>query len=123
MKSLIFAFLIVSFSAVSFADVYVRDDGGTSTECDGTVNAPKNSTKKCAVLAFGKNMTYSPTNNDNIIIGKGTYYVSARLPDLWVTSATFNKSPDFYMKAAKSGRRVFVSDLDGIPYELMLRKY
>lgn len=105
------------------ADIYIRDDGGTPAECDGSVDAPKNSTKKCALNSYWKNYKFNPNSTDTVSVRKGTYDISVQPPGLWVTLANFNKNPDFYIRAAKSGRKVYISDLDGIAYQLDLRKY
>lgn len=119
---LIILFLSVTVNAYS-ADIYIREDGGTPTECDGTVDAPKNETKKCALKSYWKSYKFDPNNQTSVLVRKGTFEISVQPPSLWVTLANFNKNPDFYIKAAKSGRKVYISDLDGIAWQLELRKY
>lgn len=115
-------FLLVSINAES-ADYFIRDDGGTATECSGLVNAAKKADKKCAWNYFSKDIVFSATNNDTITIAKGTFNVSVRQPDIWVPVSTFVASPLQYIQAVKSGRKVFFKDLGGMAWELQLRKY
>lgn len=97
--------------------------GGSSTECDGSVCAAKNSTKKCALNSYWKSGTYSSTNTDQIVICGGSFMVSVSQPNIWVPVATFVASPLQYINAVKNGRKVYISDLGGIAWELQLRKY
>jgi len=124
MRRTIIAFLFVlSALSVQAADIYIRDDGGTTAECDGTVDAPKNDTKKCALNTFYKEMKFSSTTTDNIILRRGVFLVSVQPPSLWITVAQFNAKPEYYIREAKKGRKVYFQRIDGIAYELILRKY
>lgn len=113
--------LFVSINVYA-GDVYVRDDGD-NIACDGTVDAPKTSSGKCAFKTYYSNYVFKPDSKDAINIRKGSYVVRIQQPDIWVTRKDFNKNPDQYLTALLSGRKVFISDLNGIPYEIMLRKY
>lgn len=115
-------FLLVSVNAES-ANYFIRDDGGSPTECNGLVNAAKKADKKCAFNGYWKSVTYSATSTDTITIGKGTFVISVQPPDIWIPMSTFVASPLQYINAVKNGRKVFFNELGGVAYELQLRKY
>lgn len=121
----ILAILLILFCTNVEAGIVYIDTakGGSSTECDGSVCSPKNSTKKCALNSYWKNGTYSSTSTDQVIICGGSFNISVQSPDIWVPVATFVASPLQYINAVKAGRKVFFSDLGGIAWELQLRKY
>lgn len=118
------AILLIFFCTnVEAGTIYLRNDGGDSTQCDGSVNVAKNATKKCALNSYWKNVTYSATSTDSIVIGQGTFSISVQPPDIWVPVSTFVASPLQYINAVKNGRKVYFSDLGGVAWELQLRKY
>lgn len=120
----ILAILLILFCTnVEAGTIYLRSDGGSSTECDGSVNVAKNATKKCALNSYYKNVNYSETSTDMIVVGQGSFNINIQPPDIWVPVATFIASPLQYINAVKAGRKVFFSDLAGIAWELQLRKY
>lgn len=121
MKTLVFLLL---FTVNSYAgNIYLRSDGGTSLECDGSVNVAKNASKKCALNSYYKQVTYSPTSTDTISVGQGSFAISIQPPTLWIPISTFISSPLVYLNAVKSGRKVYFNDLGGAVWELQLRKY
>lgn len=122
MRLLAILFIFIC-SNVQAGTIYLRADGGNATECDGSVDAPKNASKKCALNWYYKNVTYSATSTDSIVIGQGTFNISVQPPDIWIPMSTFVASPLQYIQAVKSGRKVFFSDLGGIAWELQLKKY
>lgn len=115
--------LILFCTNVEAGTIYLRNDGGDSTQCDGTVNVAKNSSKKCALNSYYKNVNYSATSTDMIVVGQGSFNINIQPPDIWVPVSTFVASPLQYIQAVKNGRKVFFSDLGGIAWELQLRKY
>ncbi len=117
--------LLITFVSVNAnaANIYIRDDGGTPTECDGSVDKPKNSTKKCAFNSYYKELTFSATSQNAIIITKGSFAINVSPPPVWIPVSTFVASPLQYINAVKSGRKVFFKDFGGLAYELQLRKY
>jgi hypothetical protein len=120
----IIAILLILFCTnVEAGTIYLRSDGGDSTQCDGSANVAKNATKKCALNSYRKNVTYSATSTDVIQVGQGSFVISVQPQDIWIPIATFVASPLQYITAVKSGRKVFFSDLGGIAWELQLRKY
>lgn len=124
MKTIILILLLMVVSLPSYAvDVYIRDDGGNAAECNGFFDLPKNSSGNCALNYFSKNMKFSTTNADRIIFSRGTFAVNIQPPSLWITMAQFNSKPEYYIREAKKGRKVYFSSIDGIAYELILRKY
>lgn len=122
MRTLLILLLLI-VPNVYAADVYIRDDGGNLTECDGSVDAKKNSTGKCSLNYFSKNMKFATADADRIIFSKGTFSVNVQPPSLWITMEQFNAKPEYYIREAKKGRKVYFQRIDGIAYELILRKY
>lgn len=121
---LIILFLVISLNA-NAESFYVRPDGGAQgTECDGTVDQPKDLiTKRCAFNSFYAQMTFSLNKSDSITISGGTYIVSIQPPPIWIPVSTFYTQPSFYINAIKKGRRVYFNELGGVAYELILKKY
>ena len=68
-------FLLVSVN-VEAATVYFRTDGGTSQECDGTVNKAKVASKKCAYKSAVLKMKVSLTQQDVIQLVEGTFWIT-----------------------------------------------
>lgn len=114
-------FLLVSVNAES-ADYFIRDDGGTATECSGLVNAAKKADKKCAWNYFSKDIVFSATNTDTITIAKGRFTVIVRKPNIDVPLATLLASPSQYITAAKNGQKVYYNELDGKRYEIIIER-
>lgn len=116
--------LILFCTNVEAGTIYIRTgDGGDSSQCDGSVDAPRNASKKCALNNYYKSGAYSSTSTDNVVISQGSYVISVRPPDIWIPVSTFVASPLQYINAVKNGRKVFFNELGGVAYELQLRKY
>lgn len=122
MRAILILFILFCTN-VEAGTIYLRSDGGDITECDGSADVAKNPSKKCALNSYWKNVTYSKTNSDSIIIGQGSFVIDIRQPDIWVPVSTFVASPLQYINAIKNGRKVFFNELGGVAYELQLRKY
>ena len=119
---MLFLFLLICSNAEA-KQIFIRDDGGSMTECDGTADAPKNQSKKCAYNNFYSEITFSDSAADTVTITKGRFFVNIRLPDIWIPMSTFVASPLQYITAVKNGRKVYFNDLGGLAWELQLRKY
>lgn len=123
MNKFLIIFLILFCSKAEADTLYIRDDGGDLTQCDGLHDAPRSADKKCAFNQFYKDVTFSATKEQNIIITKGTFTVSIQSPDIWIPVATFIANPNYYLTEAIKGRRVYFSQFNGVARQLKLEKY
>lgn len=126
MRNKLLILILVLIPSVCFAQVYVRDDGGTPIingvgECDGTVDAPKSADKHCAYSSIYREMTADQNKIDDIIIGKGTFAISIRRPPVWISMTEFIANPKKYTDMAKSGRPVYINNYNGRVYEITLK--
>ena len=56
--------------------IFLRSDGGTPQECDGTVNKAKVASKKCAYKSAVLKMKVSLTQQDVIQLVEGTFWIT-----------------------------------------------
>lgn len=126
LKLILFVCLALTVIHAYARDIWVRPDGGTLIvngvgECDGSVNLPKNATKKCAATGASLEMTYSPTAGDYILIGAGKWQVTVREPTQWITMDQFVKNPTLYTdKIKKKGTKVIIQNYNGASYNVVL---
>ena len=84
---LVVAFLVLSFSLSFASTYYIRPDGGTAGQCDGTVDAPysKDANGKCAwahpFWALDSKGHWKIKGGDTLIIYPGSYMIGYGAPN------------------------------------------
>lgn len=121
MKILFFLLLFIATNA-NAGTIFIRDDGGAfSVECDGSVDAPKNASGRCAVNSFEAAMTVSKNVSDTISMSKGSFIVSVKLDQQNITMNQFISNPKAYTDAVVAGKKVNILNYNGKNFELILK--
>lgn len=130
---LLITILLLIFVNVSVADakIYLREDGGNPSQCDGTHDKPlagakdtdpndKNTIPDCAWNNKTLTVTATSLGQDIIQISQGTVIISVRQPPIAITLEQFIGNPKKYTDMVLADRVVFINNYNGKQRRLLL---